>query len=120
MRLHVYVRRPQEDVDAHTAGAADGRSQFGMADAVGNVWQYTDSWADTHTRAVQVRVLSQFLHVCVLTSGLCIFSNRVRGAVARLEQLVPTHIKGAAGHVVLSAGTAAGPAREVLFDGRGI
>lgn len=36
-----------DDVDAHPAGA----SPFGVMDMVGNVWQWTDEYADEHTRA---------------------------------------------------------------------
>jgi formylglycine-generating enzyme required for sulfatase activity len=35
------------DVDAHPQGA----SPFGVEDLVGNVWQWTDEYADEHTRA---------------------------------------------------------------------
>jgi iron(II)-dependent oxidoreductase len=35
------------DVDAHPAGA----SPFGVLDLVGNVWQWTDEYADEHTRS---------------------------------------------------------------------
>ena len=35
-----------DDVDAHPAGA----SPFGVMDLVGNVWQWTDEFADEHTR----------------------------------------------------------------------
>jgi iron(II)-dependent oxidoreductase len=35
-----------DDVDAHPAGA----SPFGVMDLVGNVWQWTDEYADDHTR----------------------------------------------------------------------
>jgi formylglycine-generating enzyme required for sulfatase activity len=35
-----------DDVDAHPAGA----SPFGVADLVGNVWQWTDEYVDDHTR----------------------------------------------------------------------
>ena len=38
---------PASDVDAHPAGA----SPFGVMDMVGNVWQWTDEFADEHTRA---------------------------------------------------------------------
>ncbi len=43
--------RPAADVDAHPAGA----SPFGVLDLVGNVWQWTDEYADEHTRAVILR-----------------------------------------------------------------
>ena len=39
------------DVDAHPAGA----SPFGVADMVGNVWQWTDEFVDEHTRAAILR-----------------------------------------------------------------
>lgn len=39
------------DVDAHPRGA----SPFGVLDLVGNVWQWTDEYADTHTRAAILR-----------------------------------------------------------------
>lgn len=39
------------DVKAHPAGA----SPFGMLDMVGDVWQWTDEWRDTHTRAAILR-----------------------------------------------------------------
>jgi len=39
------------DVDAHPAGA----SPFGVLDLVGNVWQWTDEYADEHTRAAILR-----------------------------------------------------------------
>ncbi len=35
-----------DDVDAHPSGA----SSFGVADMVGNVWQWTDEYVDDHTR----------------------------------------------------------------------
>jgi iron(II)-dependent oxidoreductase len=40
-----------DDVDAHPAGA----SPFGVMDLIGNVWQWTDEYADAHTRAAIVR-----------------------------------------------------------------
>jgi gamma-glutamyl hercynylcysteine S-oxide synthase len=40
-----------DDVDAHPQGA----SPFGVMDLVGNVWQWTDEFADEHTRAAIVR-----------------------------------------------------------------
>ena len=39
------------DVDAHPQGA----SPFGVLDLVGNVWQWTDEYADEHTRAAVLR-----------------------------------------------------------------
>jgi len=39
------------DVNAHPAGA----SPFGVMDLVGNVWQWTDEYADDHTRAAILR-----------------------------------------------------------------
>ncbi len=42
---------PPADVDAHPAGA----SPFGVMDLVGNVWQWTDEFADEHTRAAILR-----------------------------------------------------------------
>jgi gamma-glutamyl hercynylcysteine S-oxide synthase len=35
-----------DDVDAHPAGV----SPFGVMDLVGSVWQWTDEYADDHTR----------------------------------------------------------------------
>ncbi|WP_368564335.1 formylglycine-generating enzyme family protein [Pseudoxanthomonas sp. UTMC 1351] len=43
--------RPPADVDAHPQGA----SPFGVLDLVGNVWQWTDEYADDHTRAAVLR-----------------------------------------------------------------
>jgi iron(II)-dependent oxidoreductase len=43
--------RPPADVDAHP----EGNSPFGVADMVGNIWQWTDEFADLHTRAAIVR-----------------------------------------------------------------
>ncbi|MET0808591.1 MAG: SUMF1/EgtB/PvdO family nonheme iron enzyme, partial [Pseudoxanthomonas sp.] len=43
--------RPPADVDAHP----DGASPFGVMDLVGNVWQWTDEYADEHTRAAVLR-----------------------------------------------------------------
>jgi len=42
---------PASDVRAHPAGT----SPFGVEDLIGNVWQWTDEWVDTHTRAAIVR-----------------------------------------------------------------
>jgi len=42
---------PASDVDAHPNGA----SPFGVMDLVGNVWQWTDEYVDTHTRAAILR-----------------------------------------------------------------
>jgi formylglycine-generating enzyme required for sulfatase activity len=42
---------PPSDVDAHPQGA----SPFGVQDLVGNVWQWTDEFADEHTRAAVLR-----------------------------------------------------------------
>ena len=41
-----------EPVRSRPAGCA---SPFGVTDAVGSVWQYTDAFADEHTRAVMLR-----------------------------------------------------------------
>ena len=43
--------RAPDDVDAHPKGA----SPFGVMDLVGNVWQWTDEFADEHTRSVVLR-----------------------------------------------------------------
>ena len=43
--------RAPADVDAHPSGA----SPFGVMDLVGNVWQWTDEYADEHTRAAVLR-----------------------------------------------------------------
>ena len=43
--------RSPDDVDAHPRG----NSAFGVADLVGNVWQWTDEFADEHTRAAILR-----------------------------------------------------------------
>ncbi len=40
-----------DDVDAHPAAA----SPFGIEDMVGNVWQWTDTYEDEHTRAAILR-----------------------------------------------------------------
>jgi formylglycine-generating enzyme required for sulfatase activity len=42
---------PPVDVTAHPRGA----SPFGVLDLVGNVWQWTDEFHDTHTRAAVLR-----------------------------------------------------------------
>jgi formylglycine-generating enzyme required for sulfatase activity len=42
---------PTSDVGAHPQGA----SPFGMEDAMGLVWQWTNSFSDTHTRSALVR-----------------------------------------------------------------
>jgi formylglycine-generating enzyme required for sulfatase activity len=42
---------PPADVDAHPQGA----SPFGVMDLIGNVWQWTDEYADARTRAAVVR-----------------------------------------------------------------
>jgi formylglycine-generating enzyme required for sulfatase activity len=43
--------RAPDDSDAHPLGA----SFFGVMDMVGNVWQWTDEYADEHTRAAILR-----------------------------------------------------------------
>lgn len=43
--------RGPDDVTAHPPGA----SPFGVADLVGNVWQWTDEFEDTHTRFAVLR-----------------------------------------------------------------
>ena len=43
--------RGPDPVDAHPAGV----SPYGVMDMVGNVWQWTDEFADEHTRAAIVR-----------------------------------------------------------------
>ena len=43
--------QPPSDVDAHPSGA----SPFGVMDATGNVWQWTDAYEDDHTRAAILR-----------------------------------------------------------------
>ena len=48
---------PPADVDAHPAGA----SPFGVMDMTGNVWQWTDEYADEHTRAACLRGGSAYL-----------------------------------------------------------
>ncbi len=42
---------PPDDVDAHPGGA----SPYGLMDAVGNVWQWTNVFQDDHTMAAVVR-----------------------------------------------------------------
>ncbi|WP_457447597.1 formylglycine-generating enzyme family protein [Roseateles sp. P5_E4] len=42
---------PPADVETHPRGA----SPFGVLDLVGNVWQWTDEYADNHTRAAVLR-----------------------------------------------------------------
>lgn len=37
-----------------------GNSPFGVRDMVGNVWQYTDSFSDSHTRSVLLRGSSRY------------------------------------------------------------
>ena len=44
---HGRVLNEADNVDAHPSGA----SPFGVMDMVGNVWQWTDEYADEHTRA---------------------------------------------------------------------
>jgi len=41
------VMRAPDDVNAHPRGA----SPFGVEDLIGNAWQWTDEFVDTHTRA---------------------------------------------------------------------
>jgi formylglycine-generating enzyme required for sulfatase activity len=43
--------QPHSDVDAHPSGA----SPFGVMDLTGNVWQWTDTYEDDHTRAAILR-----------------------------------------------------------------
>ena len=45
------ANRAGDDVAAHPAGA----SAFGVMDLVGNIWQWTDEFVDTHTRAAILR-----------------------------------------------------------------
>ena len=51
MSDHGRVMGPASDVDAHPNGA----SPFGVMDMVGNVWQWTDEYADDHTAAAILR-----------------------------------------------------------------
>ncbi len=48
---HGRTMRGPDPVDAHPLGA----SPYGVMDLVGNVWQWTDEFADEHTRAAIVR-----------------------------------------------------------------
>jgi formylglycine-generating enzyme required for sulfatase activity len=45
------ILRGPDDVDAHPRGTGP----FGVADLVGNVWQWTDEFTDEHTRAAVLR-----------------------------------------------------------------
>ena len=55
--VHTGRDAPQPaDVDAHPHGA----SPFGVLDLVGNVWQWTDEFKDTHTRAAVLRGGSRY------------------------------------------------------------
>lgn len=45
------VEQPPADVNAHPSGA----SPFDVQDLVGNIWQWTDEYIDTHTRAAILR-----------------------------------------------------------------
>jgi formylglycine-generating enzyme required for sulfatase activity len=49
------MRKPT-DVNAYPAGA----SQFGVVDMVGNVWQWTDEYADLHSRTAILKGSSYF------------------------------------------------------------
>jgi iron(II)-dependent oxidoreductase len=48
---HGRTMQPPSDVDAFPKGA----SPFGVMDLTGNVWQWTDEYVDTHTRAAILR-----------------------------------------------------------------
>lgn len=48
---------PPDDVDAHPTGA----SPYGVLDLMGNVWQFTNQFADAHTRAVLLRGGSSYI-----------------------------------------------------------
>ena len=48
---------PPADVDAHPRGI----SPFGVADLVGNVWQWTEEFVDEHTRAAVLRGGSSYV-----------------------------------------------------------
>lgn len=46
-----HTLRGPDDVNAHP----QGKSPFGVEDMVGNVWQWTDEYVDSHTRAAILR-----------------------------------------------------------------
>jgi formylglycine-generating enzyme required for sulfatase activity len=48
--------QPLNDVDSHPSGA----SPFGVMDLIGNVWQWTDTYEDSHTRAAVLRGGSRY------------------------------------------------------------
>ncbi|KAI7900048.1 C-type lectin protein [Cokeromyces recurvatus] len=50
-RERLYPDHPPADVDAHPSG----RSPLGVYDLVGNVWQWTDVYQDSHTRSAIIR-----------------------------------------------------------------
>lgn len=52
----VHTLTGPDDVTAHPKGA----SPFGVMDMVGNVWQWTDEFEDTHTRAAVLRGASYY------------------------------------------------------------